>query len=91
MNTNNKPWFNESCRTAGRKFHLAKRLHFKEKSDNSSNILRLSTKENKSVMDKCIKNYNISISDKLATIHKGNTKEYWDIINECNKKNYYRH
>ena len=38
LNTNNKPWFNESCRTAGRKFHLAKRLHFKEKSDNSSII-----------------------------------------------------
>ena len=29
--------------------------------------------------------YNNSISDKLATIHKGNTKEYWDIINSCNK------
>ena len=53
MNTNNKPWFNKSC-TARRKFHLAKRLHFKEKSDNSSYILKLSSKENKRVMDKCI-------------------------------------
>ena len=33
MNTSNKPWFNKSCRTARRKFHLAKRVHFKEKSD----------------------------------------------------------
>ena len=35
MNTNNKPWFNKSCRKARRKFHLDKRLHFKEKSENS--------------------------------------------------------
>ena len=87
MNTSNKPWFNKSCRTARRKFHLAKRIHFKEKSDNSRNVLKLSSKEYKKVMDKCIKDYNNNISDKLATIHKGNPKEYWDILNSCNKKN----
>ena len=45
MITSNKPWFNKSCRTARRKFHLAKRPHFKEKSENSRNVLKLSSKE----------------------------------------------
>ena len=38
-------------------------------------------------MDKCIKDYNKSISDKLKTLHSGQPKEYWDKLKSSGKKN----
>lgn len=43
-------------------------------------------KEYKKTLDKSIKDYNNSISDKLKELHKGKPKEYWDILNSTNKK-----
>lgn len=50
------------------------------------NNLKMYGKEYKKTLDKSIKDYNNSISDKLKELHKGKPKEYWDILNSTNKK-----
>lgn len=44
MNRKKKPWFNGDCRTARRKFHLAKRIHYRCNSTESKDNLKVLSK-----------------------------------------------
>lgn len=73
---NTKPWFNAQCRTARRKFHLAKRIHNKFRTQENCEKLRSLSKEYKATMNACIKEHNVSVKSKLKNVKKGNPKEY---------------
>ena len=64
----NKQWFNKDCRTARKKFHLAKRINNRHKTvENKTNVV-LASKEYKKVMDNCVQRYRNDLSQKLKKI-----------------------
>ena len=81
----NKPWFNSTCRTARKKFHLVKRMHNCNKSNECKDVLKLASKSYKAVMDEAMKKYRTEMSNKIKTLRTSNTKEYWNILNTSNK------
>ena len=81
----NKPWFNSTCKTARKKFHLAKRMHNCNKSNECKDVLKLASKSYKAVMDEAMKKYRTEMSNKIKTLRTSNTKEYWNILNTSNK------
>ena len=81
----NKPWFNGECRTARRKFHLAKRLYYRQTNTETRDNLKTTSKSYKRIMDNCIKNYKNGIARKLTELRSTNPKEYWKILNSSNE------
>ena len=64
----NKQWFNKECRTARKKFHLAKRINNRHKTvENKTNVV-LASKEYKKVMDNCVQRYRYDLSQKLKNL-----------------------
>jgi hypothetical protein len=55
LNNTNKRWFNKTCRTARKQFHLARRLHSKAKSNETLANVKLISKEYKKTINKCMK------------------------------------
>ena len=80
-----KPWFNESCKTARRKFHLAKKIHNKYKSDETKASLRVKSKEYKTTLDRCIKDYKANLSQKLKNLRSKNGRDFWKILNQSDQ------
>ena len=81
----NKEWFNKDCRTARKKFHLAKRINNRHKTvENKSNVV-LASKEYKKVMDNCVQRYRNDLSQKLKNLRSTNPKDYWKILNASSK------
>ena len=81
----NKQWFNKDCRTARKKFHLAKRINNRHKTvENKTNVV-LASKENKKVMDNCVQRYRYDLSQKLKNLRSTNPKDYWKILNASSK------
>lgn len=63
-----KPLFHKSCKTARKKFHLAKNIYNKYKSDETKGSLRVKSKEYKITLDLCIIDYKANLSQKLKKI-----------------------
>ncbi|XP_062608016.1 uncharacterized protein LOC134269832, partial [Saccostrea cucullata] len=82
----NKPWFNRECKTARRKFHLAKRMHNLCKSEENKQNLRETSRSYKKVMDNSIRKYKADLTRKLMQLRTTNTKAYWKILNSTNKE-----
>ena len=55
--TKNKPWFGPQCKTARKKYHLAKKRYNQIKSPAGKNNLIYYSKEYKKTMDKFISKY----------------------------------
>lgn len=75
-----KPWFNRVCRTARRKYHLAKRLYNRNNSTDNKENLKVLSKQYKRTMDGCIKDYKKTITKKLVNLRSTNPKDYWKIL-----------
>jgi hypothetical protein len=85
-NVKSKPWFNHDCKTAKRKFHLAKRIHAKQKSERTKRDLHTCSKVYKSTIKRCIKLYKRGIVKKLSHLRKGDLRQFWNIINDGGNK-----
>ncbi|XP_062583214.1 uncharacterized protein LOC134244980 [Saccostrea cucullata] len=86
-NKRNKPWFNKECKTARKKYHLAKRLNSKNPCLENKANLQLESKKYKKIMDSCIKDYRKGITKNLKSLRSTNTREYWKILNGPNAIN----
>lgn len=82
---NSKPWFNKSCKTARRKFHLAKKIHNNCKSDETKVSLRAKRKKYKTTLDRCIKDYKTNLFQKLKNLRSKNSTDFWKTLNQSNQ------
>lgn len=79
--THNKPWFGRECKTARRNYHLAKRIHHNQKSDENKDNLLTASKHYKKTMNKYINKYRKNKCNKLRYMSTHEPKEYWKFLN----------
>ena len=82
-----KPWFNNTCKTARKQFHLAKRLHNRNKTPNNLSNLKQCSKNYKKAVNDSIKEFNHRIGNELNALRKSKPKDYWKVLNSINSKN----
>lgn len=82
----NKKWFNNDCRHARQKFHLARRIYNNNKShENRKNLLE-SSKMYKKQINKSILKHKRSMRKKVREMRQKTPKDYWNYINSLNHK-----
>ena len=75
-----KPWFNGDCKQHKKAFRSAKRQYRLNKTDRNKSMLRTSEKSYKRVMSKAMLEHRRKMRKNLASLQKGNSKEFWNII-----------
>ena len=83
--TSKKPWFNNDCRTARTKYHLAKKMHNRHKTLENKAYLAEMSKAYKKTIDTCVREYRSALTNKLTNLRSTNPKDYWKILNSGNK------
>lgn len=85
VSKNNKPWFNIECKLARKSFRQCKAKYRKQKNDMFFNRYKEAEKNYKRTMDCSIKKYRSELRKKLDGYRSNNPKEYWKLINNCNR------
>lgn len=77
-NFKDKPLPNSKCKTARKKFHLAKRMHNRNKYTEKKETLKLLSKHYQSVLDESLKKNRkyLLIKNKLKNLRTSDTREY---------------
>ena len=84
--TNSKPWFNNHCPQARKKYHLARRIYNMNKThQNQEEVLATSTKYKREI-NKSITNYKRMVRNKLRQMKQKSRKDIWNYVNSLNKK-----
>ena len=73
--------FGPQCKTARRKYHLAKKRYNQIKSPAGKNNLIYYSKEYKKTMDKFISKYRKDTEKKLRKMQSSKPKDYWKLLN----------
>ena len=81
-----KPWFGAHCKTARRKYHLARRRYHCFKNQSNREYLSLCSKEYKKTMNKYIAQHKTSTQKKLRSLESKSPKQYWKFINSLKQK-----
>lgn len=85
-NPSNKPWFGHECKSARKKYYLAKKLHNRSKSDTNRQKLIVASKLYKKTMNKHINKHLYAKRKKLRHMHSHDPKEYWKFLNSLKSK-----
>jgi hypothetical protein len=85
--TNNfKKWFDGKCHRARNKYHNARKIYNKYKTENNKQLLKEISKEYKQTLNTTFNKYRSNNVQKLRTMKTSNPKEYWKAINKLNNK-----
>ena len=76
----NKPWFGPLCRSARKKYHVAKKHYNSCQLYNMQN-LKVASKNSKKTMNKCIAKHRKQNENKLRNLQSKNPKQYWKFLN----------
>ena len=79
------PWFNNECETARKNFKIAKRLFYKDKSNNNRLSFTQARKSYNSVKKKAKSLYKLSQQDKMHTYSRTDPQKFWNEIKKFNK------
>ncbi|MES9881290.1 MAG: reverse transcriptase family protein [Sedimenticola sp.] len=79
--SNKNNWYGNNCRKTRKDFHRAKYQYKLRKTDDNKQRLSEKCKQYKTTLNKYYKQYKQEKVNKLRKLRKGNTKEYWKIIN----------
>jgi hypothetical protein len=77
----NKPWFNSDCWKMRKEYHRAKNFHRRNKSVDSFNKLRSSSKNYKKEINKQFRKYKEIFASKLRNLKNTQPKDYWSLLN----------
>ena len=81
-----KQWFGAECRTARKKYHLAKKIRkINSSNTNKINLIKAS-KEYKKKMNFYINKFIKKSQNKLRNMHNKDPKEYWKTLNSIDNK-----
>ena len=81
-----KPWFGAQCKTARRNYFLAKRIHRRQRTEDSHLSLVQMSKMYKRVMNMHINKYKKSQHQVLRRMQSSEPKKYWKYINSLKSK-----
>lgn len=79
------PWFNRECRNKRNRYHYARRLYNRFKTEHNKNNLKSISKSYKRTMNLCFKRFKQARIDKLKKLKTSNVRAYWKILNAENK------
>ncbi|MCG8034442.1 MAG: reverse transcriptase family protein [Candidatus Thiodiazotropha taylori] len=82
-----KPWFGAQCKSARRKYFLAKRANRQLRTESSRNSLLRMSKAYKRTLNKHINNYKKSRRNTLRQMQAKEPKKYWNFLNSLKTKN----
>lgn len=77
----NKPWFTQDCWIKRKAFRIAKRRYRNSKNLGNKERLDMTEKVYKREMNRAINTHKKEMRKKIDNLRKGNTKEYWNLIN----------
>ena len=77
--------FGYNCKSARRKYHIAKKNNIKP-SETNKTYLQTVSKMYKFTMNKCINKHNKQMQQMLRNLKHKNYKEFWKIINNIERK-----
>ena len=89
VNTESSPskqWFGPQCRSARRKYHIARRLTHRIPSNNNQEKLKQASKNYKRTMNLYLNKHVKNTQNRLRNLKTNNPKEFWKIINSLEKK-----
>ena len=84
--TNSKPWFNNHCRQARKKYHLARRIYIMNKTHPNQEELLATSRNYKREINKIITNYKRMMRNNLKQMKQKSPKDFWNYVNSLNKK-----
>ena len=79
-------WFGPCCKTARRKYHLARKYYNTNKTDHNRTNLIAWSRQYKKIMNKYIAKHKKYTQNKLRNLESKNPKDYWKFINSLKKK-----
>lgn len=79
-------WFDNDCRTARRKYHIARKSYTTAKNDDNYESLSNASKTYKNIMKKSILKYKRTFRHKIRNMRQTSPKDYWKYVNSVNKK-----
>ena len=77
-----KPWFNKQSELKRKNYQNAKRIYKKLNSRENYDNLVTSSREYKKLINKQMREYNSSITNKLKLMKNSDPKSYWSILNK---------
>ena len=81
-----KRWFGYNCRSARRKYHIARKINNINPSETNKINLQTASKTYKRTMNKYINKHNKQMQQKLRNLKHKNPKEFWKILNNIERK-----
>lgn len=82
-----RPWFGLQCRTARKRYNIAKKHNASLKSEASRRVMINFSKKYKSTVKKYHSKYTTNFQNKIRKLSTKKPKEYWKLINSLEKKN----
>ncbi|MEW8548255.1 MAG: reverse transcriptase family protein [Candidatus Thiodiazotropha sp.] len=76
-----RPWFGPVCKSARKKYHLAKKQYNIRKTPRNKELLNEHSRSYKRTMNNFIAKHRKLHEKKLRNLHSKNPKEYWKFIN----------
>jgi len=83
--TNDKPWFNQSCKNLRNIYHRTRRAYNKYKTVYFKNLLKDVSKQYKSKLRKADNDFNEKRVVNLRLLKSKNPREYWNMLNTGSK------
>ena len=83
---NSKSWFNNKCRQAQQKYHLARRMFKINRTHQNHKEHLTSSKLYKREINKSITNYKQMMRNKLRQTKQKSLKNFWNYVNSLNRK-----
>ena len=81
-----KLWFTNDCRSARKKYHLAKRIYKYNRTQEYYNQLLNNSKKYKKELNKSIVKHKRATSKKVREMRQKSPNDYWRYINSLNSK-----
>ena len=78
--------FGYNCRSARRKYHIARKINNINPSETNKNNLQTASKTYKRTMNKYINKHKKQMQQKLRNLKHKNPKEFWKILNNIERK-----
>ena len=83
--TNDKPWFNQSCKNLRNIYHRTRRAYNKYKTVYFKNLLKDVSKQYKSKLRKADNDFNEKRAVNLRRLKSKHPREYWNMLNSGSK------
>ena len=85
-NKNDKPWFGGHCKSARRRYHIARKRFNTSKNNDNRCLLSAASKDYKRTMKRYINKYRHDREHKLRLMQYKSPKQYWKYLNSINVK-----